>query len=307
MPHRLAAWRGAAPPNSRTHSVVKQNPVDRLPRRLRRRLELPMLRTDSSGDVPDIVCPSGMQPMTPRALCKPLGAAPREPADSCCKAAAAPAAAGHPGWATARRPLLALGLQLVLLPLLLSSLHAVLGGPAQAPDASLGSIRTWWIACSCTATLLLLCAHAAYAKLGWRMGMALDGLTLVLRAGAHALACLLQVWLPLPACMPRPARHRAATTTLPLAHRLLCCAVAAAAAVLTPLQPSQPAYPCLPPPPAAAACHSLACLLPSAAILLMCRLLLPGCALACPAGVTKAPKGASVATPDLHVQLWHKA
>lgn len=39
----------------------------------------------------------------------------------------------------------------------------------------------------------------------------------------------------------------------------------------------------------------------------MCRLLLSGCALACPAGVTKAPKGTSVATRDLHVQLWHKA
>lgn len=205
-----------------------------------------MLRTNSSGDVPDIVCPSGMQPMTSRALCKPLGAAPREPADSCCKAAAAPTAAGHPGWASARRPLLALGLQLVLLPLLLSSLHAVLGGPAQAPDASLGSIRTWWIACSCTAALLLLCAHAAYAKLGWRAGMALDGLTLVLRAGAHALACLLRVWLPLPACMPRPARRRAPPPRYRwrIARRAALCSVGSSLHAFT----SQPTRLSLPPP-----------------------------------------------------------
>ncbi|KAI7843567.1 hypothetical protein COHA_002809 [Chlorella ohadii] len=192
-------------------------------------LELPLLGLDSGSDVPDAVCQPGMQPVTPRGLCKPLGSHASEQNDSFSKVAAGPARAGANSTAAASRLPLAFSLQLALLPLLLAGFAAVIGPPVKGTllgSSSLAGARSWGIACSCSSTLLLLCTHTAYARLGWRVGALNDLLWLALRgARSHSLllfaqgaVALLACRLMLAGCAMAAGRQRAAAAKSPIAH-----------------------------------------------------------------------------------------
>ncbi len=191
------------------------------------RLELPLLRLDSSSDVPDAVCQPGMQPVTPRGLCKPLGSHASEQDDTFCKRAAGPATASASAPAAASRLPLAVSLQLALLPLLLAGFAAVIGPPVKGTllgSSSLAAARSWWIACSCSGTLLLLCTHPAYARLGWRVGALIDLLWLALRGGAASctgclLACLPACIAATGCCLAAPGAQPSALPSL----LLPCC------------------------------------------------------------------------------------
>lgn len=182
------------------------------------RLELPLLRTHSTSDVPAVMCPPGMQPVTPRGLCEPPGQEPfAHQAHSCCKACAATAGASTAAIA---------GIPLVFLLLLLASLHAIVGLPADgfspSPLAACcpsGALRKWWMACSCASAMLLLLTQAMYTKLGWRAGAVTDLLWLTLRAGAL---------VPAPPS-PDPAFSAAASLPLALYCQLPACSCRSAA------------------------------------------------------------------------------
>ena len=286
------------------------------------RLELPLLRLDSSSDVPDAVCQPGMQPVTPRGLCKPLGSHASEQDDTFCKRAAGRATASASAPAAASRLPLAFSLQLALLPLLMAGVAAVIGPPVKVTllgSSPLAAARSWWIACSCSGTLLLLCTHPAYARLGWRVGALIDLLWLALRGGAASctgclLACLPACIAATGCCLAAPGAQPSALPSL----LLPCCTMIDACGMLQ-MPPavhseSPHAFNCAPTSPhplpllhAAARSHSLLLFTQGAAALLACRLLLAGCAIAARRQTAAAAKSPITHIPDLHMHQWSKA